>query len=151
MYRSDFEGNYQGRTYKTKVTDPRDDWSSQQVFMEQPKWEARLTKQLGEYQMLLCNTLWSSMESILWVVQSSLFLSYLLTISPLLKKLFSRFWSSFSSICWSYFFFYLSGIAGYSGDFDVISTITSVQHADLAFVTRIKQAEYLLARLIPLK
>lgn len=102
-------------------------------------------------QMLLCNTLWGSMESILWVVQSSLFLSYLLTISPLLKKFFSRFWSSFSSICWSYFFFYLSGIAGYSGDFDVISTITSVQHADLAFVTRIKQAEYLLARLIPLK
>ena len=68
-----------------------------------------------------------------------------------MKKLFSRFWSSFSSVCWSNFFFYLSGIAGYSGDFDVISTITSVQHADFTYVTRIKQAEYLLARLIPLK
>ena len=77
--------------------------------------------------VILCGVVWSPFSELF---SHPCFSVIYLSISPLLKKLFSRFWSSFSSICWSCFFFYLSRIAGYSGDFDVISTITSVQHAD---------------------
>ena len=89
--------------------------------------------------VILCGVVWSPFSELF---SHPCFSVIYLSISPLLKKLFSRFWSSFSSICWSYFFFDLSGIAGYSGDFDVISTITSVQHTDFTYVTRIKQAKY---------
>ena len=66
--------------------------------------------------VILCGVVWSPFSELF---SHHCFSVIYLTISPLMKKLFSRFWSSFSSICWSNFFFYLSELR------DIPETLTS--------------------------